>query len=124
MKIEDIRRYIEMNIKDVTDVTASRIYEVMTGFTASTKEDDGSIRLITDEAVANLLTLFNRPVGIGEHTDFMVEINKWVEQGSAAVDKIQFLANVFGQGEDSTVVPNTTPDVPQERVETSVEGGL
>ena len=30
MKIEDIRRYIEMNIKDVTDVTASRIYEVMT----------------------------------------------------------------------------------------------
>ncbi len=51
-----------------------------------------------DEAVANLLTLFNRPVGIGEHTDFMVEINKWVEQGSAAVDKIQFLANVFGQG--------------------------
>ncbi len=77
-----------------------------------------------DEAVANLLTLFNRPVGIGEHTDFMVEINKWVEQGSTAVDKIQFLANVFGQGEDSTVVPNTTPDVPQERVETSVEGGL
>ncbi len=47
MKIEDIRRYIEMNIKDVTDVTASRIYEVMTGFTASTKESDGSIRLIT-----------------------------------------------------------------------------
>ena len=47
MKIEDIRRYIEMNIKDVNDITASRIYEVMTGFTASTKEDDGSIRLIT-----------------------------------------------------------------------------
>ena len=47
MKIEDIRRYIEMNIKDVTDVTASRIYEVMTGFTTSTKESDGTIRLIT-----------------------------------------------------------------------------
>jgi hypothetical protein len=47
MKIEDIRRYIEMNIKDVNDITASRIYEVMTGFTASTKEDDGTIRLIT-----------------------------------------------------------------------------
>tara|TARA_A100001011_G_C14167879_1_gene781134 strand:+ start:991 stop:1134 length:144 start_codon:yes stop_codon:yes gene_type:complete len=47
MKIEDIRRYIEMNIKDVNDVTASRIYEVMTGFTASTKESDGTIRLIT-----------------------------------------------------------------------------
>ena len=47
MKIEDIRRYIEMNIKDVNDVTASCIYEVMTGFTASTKESDGTIRLIT-----------------------------------------------------------------------------
>tara|TARA_B100001778_G_scaffold326562_1_gene323419 strand:- start:235 stop:378 length:144 start_codon:yes stop_codon:yes gene_type:complete len=47
MKIEDIRRYIEMNIKDVNDKTASRIYEVMTGFTASTKESDGTIRLIT-----------------------------------------------------------------------------
>ena len=47
MKIEDIRRYIEMNIKDVSDQTASRIYEVMTGFTASTKESDGTIRLIT-----------------------------------------------------------------------------
>ena len=47
MKIEDIRRYIEMNIKGVSDKTASRIYEVMTGFTASTKESDGTIRLIT-----------------------------------------------------------------------------
>ena len=46
-KIEDIRRYIELNIKEVDDITASRIYEVMTGFTASTKETDGSIRVIT-----------------------------------------------------------------------------
>ncbi len=77
-----------------------------------------------DEAVANLLTLFNRPVGIGEHTDFIKEIDKWVSQGSGAIGKIQFLANIFSEGEDSTVVPNTTPDIPQERVETSVEGGL
>ncbi len=47
MKIEDIRRYIELNIKGVNDVTASRIYEVMTGFNASTKDDDGKIRIIT-----------------------------------------------------------------------------
>ena len=46
-KIEDIRRYIELNIKGVDDIMASRIYEVMTGFIASTKERDGSIRLIT-----------------------------------------------------------------------------
>ena len=75
-----------------------------------------------DEAVANLLTLFNRPVGIGEHTDFVTEIDKWVKQGSGAIGKIQFLANVFGQGEDSNVIPNTTPDVPQENVQTSSQG--
>ena len=75
-----------------------------------------------DEAVANLLTLFNRPVGIGEHTDFVKEVDKWVNQGSGAVDKIQFIANVFGQNDDKTVVPNTTPDVPQEKVETSAQG--
>ena len=46
-KIEDIRRYIELNIKGVDDIMASRIYEVMTGFTASTKDVDGNIRLIT-----------------------------------------------------------------------------
>lgn len=47
MKIEDIRRYIELNIKGVSDKTASRIYEVMTGFHASTKDSDGKIRVIT-----------------------------------------------------------------------------
>jgi hypothetical protein len=46
-KIKDIRRYIELNIKGVDDRMASRIYEVMTGFAASTKETDGSIRVIT-----------------------------------------------------------------------------
>ena len=47
MKIEDIRRYIELNIKGVNDVTASRIYEVMTGFNASTKDGDGKIGVIS-----------------------------------------------------------------------------
>ena len=59
-----------------------------------------------DEAVANLLTLFNRPVGIGEHTDFMVEIDKWLEQGASAIDKLQFMSNVFAENEDSTIPPS------------------
>ena len=75
-----------------------------------------------DEAVANLLTLFNRPVGIGEHTDFIKEVDKWVNQGSGAIGKIQYLANVFSQGDDSSVVPNMNPDVPQEKVEMSAQG--
>ena len=75
-----------------------------------------------DHAVANLQTLFNRPVGIGEHTDFMVEVDKWVKQGSGAIGKIQYLANVFGQGKDSNVVPTMHPAVPQENVQTSAQG--
>ena len=46
----DIRRYIELNIKDVDDIMASRIYEVMTGFTASPKERYGSIRMIKNRS--------------------------------------------------------------------------
>ena len=74
-----------------------------------------------DEAVANLLTLFNRPVGIGEHTDFVKEIDKWISQGSGAIGKMQFLANVFTENEDNTVSP-AEPQVPQEVVTTSAQG--
>tara|TARA_A100001201_G_scaffold133959_1_gene121316 strand:+ start:22 stop:309 length:288 start_codon:yes stop_codon:yes gene_type:complete len=74
-----------------------------------------------DEAVANLLTLFNRPVGIGEHTDFMVEIDKWLDQGASAIDKLQFMSNVFTENEDNTIVP-AEPQVPQEVVTTSAQG--
>tara|TARA_R100001443_G_scaffold3457_2_gene10808 strand:- start:4451 stop:4738 length:288 start_codon:yes stop_codon:yes gene_type:complete len=74
-----------------------------------------------DEAVANLLTLFNRPVGIGEHTDFVKEIDKWINQGSGAIGKMQFLANVFTENEDNTVSP-AEPQVPQEVVTTSAQG--
>ena len=40
-KVKDIRRYIELNIKEVDDISASRIYEIMTG------KKDSNIRLIT-----------------------------------------------------------------------------
>ena len=40
-KVKDIRRYIELNIKEVDDISASRIYEIMIG------KKDSNIRLIT-----------------------------------------------------------------------------
>tara|TARA_Y100001938_G_C7909378_1_gene338820 strand:- start:479 stop:640 length:162 start_codon:yes stop_codon:yes gene_type:complete len=46
VSIKEIRMFIESNIKCVSDVTASRIYEVMTGHLATTKTKEG-IRLIT-----------------------------------------------------------------------------
>lgn len=45
--IEEIRKHIESRIRDVSDVTASRIYEVMTGHLACGKNKEGEIRLIT-----------------------------------------------------------------------------
>jgi hypothetical protein len=47
LTIKEIRGYIEGNIKAVSDVTASRIYEIMTGNTAATKTAKGTIRIIT-----------------------------------------------------------------------------
>ena len=45
--IEEIRMYIESNIKCTSDITASRIYEVMTGHLAAGKNKKGEIKLIT-----------------------------------------------------------------------------
>tara|TARA_Y100001951_G_C11240865_1_gene240408 strand:+ start:656 stop:820 length:165 start_codon:yes stop_codon:yes gene_type:complete len=45
--IEEIREHIESKIKTVDDVTASRIYEKMTGHLATWKSKEGTIRLIT-----------------------------------------------------------------------------
>jgi len=47
MSIKEIRIYIESNIKNTSDVTASRIYEVMTGSIAMNKNKKNNIRVIT-----------------------------------------------------------------------------
>ena len=47
MSIDEIRIYIESNIKNISDVTASRIYEVMTGRPTLGKTEQNKIRVIT-----------------------------------------------------------------------------
>jgi|TARA_R110000824_G_scaffold107055_3_gene252986 hypothetical protein len=47
MTINEMKSYIKDNIDGTNDKTITRIYEVMTGITASYKLNDGSIRLIT-----------------------------------------------------------------------------
>ena len=47
MTMEEIRIYIESNIKNTSDITASRIYEVMTGHLAQTKTKQNKIIVIT-----------------------------------------------------------------------------
>ena len=45
--MKEIRIYIESNIKNTSDVTASRIYELMTGRLSIGKSEQDKIRVIT-----------------------------------------------------------------------------
>ena len=47
------------------------------------------------EALAHLDILFNKSVGIGEHTDILSEVNKWVESLSQAEENLQTLNKHF-----------------------------
>ena len=47
------------------------------------------------EALAHLDILFNKAVGIGEHTDILSEVNKWVESLSQAEENIKTLNKHF-----------------------------
>tara|TARA_B100000424_G_scaffold152456_1_gene116401 strand:+ start:181 stop:426 length:246 start_codon:yes stop_codon:yes gene_type:complete len=49
------------------------------------------------EAIAHLEILFKNSVGIGEHTDILVEVKKWTESLSQAEENIQSLINNFDE---------------------------
>ena len=50
-----------------------------------------------EEALAVLEMLFNRSVGIGEHTDIVGEITKAAKNLAGATGTIQVLSQTFGQ---------------------------
>jgi len=45
--IDEMRAHILAYVKGASDISVSRIYEIVTGRTAAQRMDDGSIRLIT-----------------------------------------------------------------------------
>jgi len=49
------------------------------------------------EALAHLEILFNKSVGIGEHTDILSEVDKWVNSLSQAEENLNTLNNSFGE---------------------------
>ena len=53
------------------------------------------------EALAHLEILFEKSVGIGEHTDILSEIDKWLASLSAAEENIYQLNQHFGGGDES-----------------------
>ena len=49
------------------------------------------------EALAHLEILFKNSVGIGEHTDILGEIDKWVKSLSEADENIETLKKYFDE---------------------------
>ncbi len=49
------------------------------------------------EALAHLEILFNKSVGIGEHTDILAEIDKWVNSLSQAEENLNTIQKNFGE---------------------------
>ena len=52
------------------------------------------------EALAHLEILFNKSVGIGEHTDILAEIDKWVNSLSAAEENIKTLKFITSENKN------------------------
>ena len=50
-----------------------------------------------DEAMATLEIYLNRPVGIGEHSDILLEVMKYVDLLDSADSKLNTLDKYFGQ---------------------------
>jgi hypothetical protein len=48
-----------------------------------------------DEAVATLELYFLKPVGIGEHSEMLAEINKWTQKLAEAEENINALTTYF-----------------------------
>ena len=55
------------------------------------------------EALAHLDILFNKPVGIGEHTDLISEIKKWTDSLSQAEENINTLNSNFDEYGDAKI---------------------
>ena len=49
------------------------------------------------EALAHLEILFNKSVGIGEHTDILSEIDKWIGSLSQAEENLNTIQKNFGE---------------------------
>ena len=47
------------------------------------------------EALAHLEILFDKSVGIGEHTDILLEVSKWVDSLSQAEENLETLKKHF-----------------------------
>ena len=47
------------------------------------------------EAIAHLDILLNSSVGIGEHTDILTEVDKWIDSLAQAEEKLETISKNF-----------------------------
>ena len=52
------------------------------------------------EALAHLEILFNNSVGIGEHTDILTEVDKWVNSLSQAEENLKTIKSITMEKKD------------------------
>ena len=48
-----------------------------------------------EQAIVTSMVYFTNPTDIGEHPQFLDELDKLMEKGSAAADKLDFLSKAF-----------------------------
>jgi len=81
---EDIQKFL----RTIKKIKGEKIDEMQNKYFQATRAHFLSKKL---EAEAVLDTYFNNSVGIGEHSELLVEVNQWVEKLASAEDSLGVL---------------------------------
>lgn len=81
---EDIQKFL----RTIKKIKGEKIEQMQNKYFQATRAHFLSKKL---EAEAVLDTYFNNSVGIGEHSELLVEVNQWVEKLASAEDSLGVL---------------------------------
>ena len=81
---EDIQKFL----RTINKIKGEKIEQMQNKYFQATRAHFLSKKL---EAEAVLDTYFNNSVGIGEHSELLVEVNQWVEKLASAEDSLGVL---------------------------------
>ena len=81
---EDVQKFL----RTINKIKGEKIEQMQNKYFQATKAHFLSKKL---EAEAVLDTYFNNSVGIGEHSELLVEVNQWVEKLASAEDSLGVL---------------------------------
>ena len=81
---EDVQKFL----RTIRKIKGDKVEEMQNKYFQATQAHFLSKKL---EAEAVLDTYFNNSVGIGEHSELLVEVNQWVEKLASAEDSLGVL---------------------------------